>query len=179
MALHRVLIAGIGNIFLGDDGFGVEVVRRLAGIAMPDWVRVEDFGIRGIHLAYDVYDNDYEGLILVDAAPRGGDPGTVYLIDVDLNDQSGDVACTADAHGMNPDAVCALLRSFGKCPPRVWLVGCEPAQIEEEMGLSKPVQLGVDRAVTLISSLIRDGHISREAPDAIRRPDAASSSIHE
>jgi hydrogenase maturation protease len=179
MARHRVLIAGVGNIFLGDDGFGVEVVRRLADITMPDWVRVKDFGIRGIHLAYDVYDNDYESLILVDAAPRGGNPGTVYLIDVDLNDQSRDVACTADAHGMNPDAVFALLRSFGKWPPRVWLVGCEPAQIEEEMGLSGPVQQGVERAVTLISSLIRDGHVIRESSDTDRRPDAASSSIHD
>lgn len=179
MAVHRLLIAGVGNIFLGDDGFGVEVVRRLARITMPDWVRVEDFGIRGIHLVYDVYDNDYESLILVDAAPRGCVPGTVYLIDVDLNDQSREVACTADAHGMNPEAVFALLRSFGKCPSHVWLVGCEPARIEEKMGLSGQVQQGVDCAVTLISCLVWDGHVIRKSSVANRRPDADSSPTYD
>ena len=81
---QRVLIAGIGNIFLGDDGFGVEVAKRLASEALPDWVRVADFGIRGLHLAYELLDTAYETTILVDATPRGGAPGTVYLIEPDL-----------------------------------------------------------------------------------------------
>lgn len=154
-----MLVAGVGNIFLGDDGFGVEVIQRLARETVPDWVHMEDFGIRGIHLAYDIYDSDYDGLILVDASPRGGTPGTVYLIEIDLKNQT--TADAADAHGMNPEAVFALLRSFGKFPPRVWLVGCEPAQLEEEMGLSQPVQQAVDEAVKVILRLMREGDVTR------------------
>ena len=89
---QRVLIAGIGNIFLQDDGFGVEVVRRLAAESLPEWVRVADFGIRGVHLAYDMLDGDYDAAILVDAAPRGEEPGTVYLIEPDI--ESGRYAGT-------------------------------------------------------------------------------------
>lgn len=82
--MSRVLIAGVGNIFLGDDGFGVEVVQRLASETLPNWVRVLDVGIRGIHLAYELIENGYEKAILVDAVSRVGDPGTVYVIDLDL-----------------------------------------------------------------------------------------------
>jgi hydrogenase maturation protease len=159
---HRVLVAGVGNIFLGDDGFGGEVIQRLARETVPDWVRIEDFGIRGIHLAYDVCDSDYDGLILVDATPRGGAPGTVYLIEIDLKNQTT-VAGATDAHGMNPEAVFALLRSFGKFPPQVWLVGCEPAQLDEEMGLSQPVQRAVEEAVKIILHLMREDHTSRDS----------------
>jgi hydrogenase maturation protease len=150
---HRVLVAGVGNIFLGDDGFGVEVARRLAGADLPEWVQVADFGIKGVHLAFELLDAAYETTILVDATPRGGTPGTVYLIEPDL--AAVPAAVSADGHGVGPEAVFALLRSLGGSPGRVRVVGCEPLCIEEELGLSAPVEAAVDRAIALIA---------REAP---------------
>lgn len=150
---HRTLIAGVGNIFLGDDGFGVEVVRRLATRQLPAWARLADFGIRGLHLAYELLEKGYETTILVDATPRGGEPGTVYLIEPDLEDL-GENPGPADAHGMDPRTVYALLKTLGGTPGRVLIVGCEPAHVEEEMGLSEPVSAGVEEAVRLILDLL-------------------------
>src|SRR4029079_5953787 len=96
-----VLVAGIGNIFLGDDGFGVEVVKRLQSKPLPEWVRVVDFGVRGIHLVYDLFDKSYATVILIDAAPRGGEPGDVQLLEPDLA-QFGDPSLQ-DPHAMTPD----------------------------------------------------------------------------
>jgi len=151
---RRVLVAGVGNIFLGDDAFGVEVARRLASQDLPSWVRVADFGIRGIHLAYELLDEAYETMILVDATPRGGEPGTVYLIEPDLDALVAGRPSPADAHGMNPEAVFGLLRSLGGAPRRVLIVGCEPAQTEEEIGLSTPVERSVEEAVRLILEIV-------------------------
>lgn len=147
----HTLIAGVGNIFLGDDGFGVEVARRLASMQLPDGVRAADFGIRGIHLAYELLDG-YESTILVDATPRGGEPGTVYLIEPDL--ETLDDAGPSDAHGMDPRTVFAMLKTLGGNPGRVRIVGCEPASTDEEMGLSEPVAAGVEEAVRMILQLI-------------------------
>jgi hydrogenase maturation protease len=153
-----ILVAGIGNIFLGDDGWGVEVVRRLAFRPLPEGVRVADFGIRGVHLAFELLEHPDETTVLVDITPRGGEPGTVYLIEPDLEALAGHATGPADAHGMTPDAVFALLRSMGGSPGRVWIVGCEPLTTEEGMGLSPPVEGAVDEAVTLILDLIeREG----------------------
>jgi hydrogenase maturation protease len=152
---QRVLIAGIGNIFLGDDGFGVEVAKRLAAKALPDWVRVTDFGIRGLHLAYELLDAAYETTILVDATPRGGAPGTVYLLEPDLATLDAGVYSSPDAHGMHPEAVFSFLRALGGTLGRVLIVGCEPARTVEEMGLSEPVARAVPEAVTLILNLIQ------------------------
>src|SRR6188768_1968294 len=99
---QRTLVAGIGNIFLGDDGFGVEVTRRLSQEPIPDGVRVADFGIRGIHLAYELLDQQYETTVLVDATPRGGQPGTVYLIEPELESLGVGDPDLSDAHGMTP-----------------------------------------------------------------------------
>jgi hydrogenase maturation protease len=148
--MPRVLVAGIGNIFLGDDGFGVEVARRLAGSDLPPGVSVRDFGIRGLHLAYEILDGGYDLTILVDAAPRGGKPGMVYLIEP----EPGASSLPADAHAMTPDAVLATLRTLGGDPGRVLVVGCEPASIEEGIGLSEPVGSAVDEAVKLVRELI-------------------------
>jgi hydrogenase maturation protease len=122
---YRMLVAGVGNIFLGDDGFGVEVAKRLAAAALPGWVRVADFGIRGLHLAYELLDHGYETTILVDATPRGGEPRTVYLIEPDLDAHSTEGHSSPDAHAMTPAAVFALLRAIGGPPGRVLIVGCE------------------------------------------------------
>jgi hydrogenase maturation protease len=150
----RILIAGVGNIFLGDDGFGVEVARRLAAMELPGHVRVADFGIRGVHLAYELLERGYDTTILVDATPRGREPGTVYLIEPDLDQLGGEGPGLADAHGMDPRTVFALLKTLGGTPGRVLIVGCEPARTEEEMGLSAAVTAGVDEAIRLILDLL-------------------------
>jgi hydrogenase maturation protease len=158
----RTLVAGIGNIFLGDDGFGVEVAARLSAEHLPDEVTVKDFGIRGIHLAYELLDGGYEMAILVDASQRGGAPGTVYLIEPDLETLSG--SSPADAHAMNPEAVFAALRALGGTAGRVLIVGCEPASVEEGIGLSQPVAAAIQDAVELVRELVKgDGHVSRDS----------------
>jgi hydrogenase maturation protease len=148
----RVLVAGVGNIFLGDDAFGVEVAQRLRREPIPDGVRVEDFGIRGLHLAYEMLDGGYNLTVLVDASPRGGAPGTLYVIEPEFSSTNSPVA--ADAHAMNPDAVFASLRALGGAPGRVLVVGCEPASVEEGMGLSAEVSAAVDAGVKLVLELL-------------------------
>jgi hydrogenase maturation protease len=150
----RVLVAGIGNVFLGDDGFGVAVAEALAASEWPDGVHVEDFGIRGMDLAYALA--GYDVAILVDAVPRGGAPGTLYVIEPELGD--GEVG--VDAHGMNPVAVLALARTLGGPLPRVLVVGCEPAtrmtgeEDEVVAELSEPVRAAVGEAVRMVESLV-------------------------
>ncbi|HET6751562.1 MAG TPA: hydrogenase maturation protease [Actinomycetes bacterium] len=166
-AAPRVLVAGVGNVFLGDDAFGVEVARRLAAEDLPDWVRVADFGIRGVHLAYELLEG-YETAILVDAAPRGQAPGTVYVIEPDLNGNGPPAAAPAeqgvlvDGHGMEPDAIFALLQALGGDLPRLLVVGCEPAEVAEGMGLSAPVAGVVGEAVAVVRELIGEHDSGRE-----------------
>lgn len=161
----RVLIACVGNIFLGDDGFGVEVARRLMGRKYPEGVQVIDFGIRGIELAYTLLD-DYDALVLVDCVSRGGTPGMLYLIEPDLAGMvpgKGAVAGRAalDAHSMDPAKVLAFASVLGARPIHTLIVGCEPAKIitgeddtDLQMGLSEPVQAAVDEAVKMIDTLV-------------------------
>ncbi|MGA2738750.1 MAG: hydrogenase maturation protease [Bryobacteraceae bacterium] len=157
--MPRILVAGIGNIFLGDDAFGVEVVRRLAWRALPDYVRVVDYGIRGLDLAYALMD-DYDAAILVDAAGRGGDPGTLYVLEPEIGDTAGDgpQAVSMEAHGMNPMLVLEMVRAMGGRPRQVLIVGCEPATLGDEfegaMGLSPAVEAAVAGAVAIVESLI-------------------------
>ncbi len=151
---HRFLIAGLGNIFRGDDGFGVEVVRRLRAQVLPASVRVADFGIRTLHLAYELLDGGYETTLLVDAARMGDQPGTVYLIKPDL-DVIGDEASTlCDAHALDYRSVFRLLKSLGGKPGVIYLVGCEPLQLDDVIGLSKPVADAVDEALNLIHETV-------------------------
>jgi hydrogenase maturation protease len=159
----RVLVAGIGNVFLGDDGFGVEVVRRTVSAALPPDVQVADYGIRGVHLAYELLDRRHDTLIMVDAMPVDGPPGTHADIEVDLADvdeaaagldPSGPPA--VDGHGMDPLAVLRLLRRLGGGVGRVLVVGCRPADIGERIGLSPPVGAAVDEAVRLVAGLARE-----------------------
>lgn len=147
----RVLLAGIGNIFLGDDAFGVEVARRLQSERLPDGVVAADFGIRGVHLAYELAEGLYDALIIVDATPRGGEPGTLYVIEADgaADPQIAD----SDAHGLTPEMVLAWLARMGATPPRVFVVGCEPAFLGEAMELSEAVSAAVEPAVRLVREL--------------------------
>ena len=158
MTRPSILIAGIGNIFLGDDAFGSEVARRLAGRELPDEVRVVDFGIRGFDLAYALLDG-YEVTIFVDATPRGGEPGTLYTIEPDLNelDNLDAEGMMVETHGMNPMKVLGMVKSMGGHFKRILLVGCEPAPLRSEdghMGLSEPVHAAVDEAVEMVESLV-------------------------
>jgi hydrogenase maturation protease len=150
----RVLVAGIGNLFLGDDGFGVEVASRLAGAAMPEGVRVEDYGIRGVHLAYELLDG-YDALVLVDAVPLQEEPGTIAIFEPDLSGDD-DATPVMDAHSMNPAVVLSMLRSLGGDVGRVLVVGCQPSAIDEGIGLSPPVAAAVDRAVEAVSEALAE-----------------------
>ncbi len=157
--LQKILVAGIGNIFLGDDGFGVEVARRLSEQEFPEGVRVRDFGIRGYDLAYALLDG-YHLTILVDAVPRGSAPGTLYVIEPEIGEEAAESQGVAlDAHAMNPVSVLRLARSMGQVSGRVLLVGCEPATLggeEGQMGLSEAVSAVLDDAANLVRKLVRE-----------------------
>lgn len=160
MTQARILVAGIGNIFLGDDAFGSEVARVLAGRELPDEVRVVDFGIRGFDLAYALLDG-YDVTIFIDATPRGGEPGTLYTIEPDLDELNNLDAggMMVETHGMNPMKVLAMVKSMGGEFKRILLVGCEPAPLRSEeghMGLSEAVEAAVNEAVRLVESLVRE-----------------------
>lgn len=154
-----ILIAGIGNIFLGDDAFGCEVAKRLLERKLPENVRVVDYGIRGFDLAYALMDG-CDFTIFVDATLRGDAPGTVYLIEPDLDelDKIDAPEAAIDTHNMNPLKVLAMVKSLGGEFKKIFLVGCEPLFTGEEgigfMGLSEPVTAAVERAIEVIESLI-------------------------
>ncbi len=155
----RVLCAGIGNIFFSDDGFGVEVVNRLRHLPVPDGVRVEDYGIRGVHLAYELCES-YDALVLIDAMPMGDEPpGTVVILEPDAppsSENDEDIAPIMDAHTMSPLVVLTTLANLGGSVDRILVVGCQPETVEEGMGLSEPVAAAVDRAVEMVSELLTE-----------------------
>jgi hydrogenase maturation protease len=163
MSSPRLLVAGIGNIFLGDDAFGVEVVRRLSSADLPEDAVVVDFGIRGIDLAYALLDS-YEAVVLIDAAPRGGDPGTLYVLELPPT-ESPQEPCEpvfVETHHLDPARVLQLASSLGARPQRLFLVGCEPDQNSvdpmnpETYGfeMSAAAWAAVDEAVPLVSALV-------------------------
>jgi hydrogenase maturation protease len=149
----RVLVAGIGNIFLGDDGFGVAVAQRMSRDAFGAAVTVADFGIRGIHLAFELASGRYDAAILVDAVARGGQPGTLFALEPDL-DRSDRTAAMADAHTLTPDALLVWLREVDAYLPRIVIIGCEPETVEELLGLSPVVAAAVDPAIEMIRDLV-------------------------
>ncbi|HEY3732491.1 MAG TPA: hydrogenase maturation protease [Streptosporangiaceae bacterium] len=155
----RTLVACVGNIFLGDDGFGVEVARRLATADIPDGVRVADYGISGMHLAYDLAGHGYETTILVDAAPRGGEPGTITVVEVDPEEHQAPAGAEGsqlfNAHGMQPDVIFGVLDTLGAKAGRILVVGCEPASVEYRMELSEPVAAAVDEAVRVVLDMVK------------------------
>jgi hydrogenase maturation protease len=148
----RVLVAGIGNLFLTDDGFGSEVARQLVRRPMPAGVKVVDFGIRGMHLAYELLDG-YDALVVVDALPGEGAPGDLSVLQVGPDDLGeGEL----DAHGMAPVAVLASLGQLGGSLPPTYIVGCQPADIDEGIGLSPAVAAAVEPAVQLVLDVLQD-----------------------
>ena len=176
----RMLIAGIGNIFLGDDGFGPEVAKRLAAVSLPGWVRVADYGISGMHLAYDLAEG-YDTAILVDTVQRGGEPGTLTVIEAapgggaapagQQDPAEGGLAGTRlfDAHGMQPDVVLGVLDMLGAGSARVLIVGCEPASLDYGMELSEPVAKAVDAAVAVVMDLIAEADTDGEGASHVPR----------
>lgn len=149
---RQVLVAGIGNLFLTDDGFGSEVARRLAGQPLPEGVKVVDYGIRGMHLAYDLLDG-YDALVVVDAMPGKGVPGDLSVLEVGPDDLGeGEL----DAHGMAPVSVLASLGQLGGALPPTYVVGCQPADVGEGMGLTPAVAAAVDGAIDLVREVLSD-----------------------
>jgi hydrogenase maturation protease len=151
----RTMVAGVGNVFLRDDAFGVEVVRLLAEQPCPEGVEIRDFGIRGIHLVYELL-NGCDLFILVDAAARGEAPGTVTVLEVELPTVDKMDRPVMDAHSMNPDAIFALLASLGGRPGRSLVVACEPAEIDAGMGLSDPVLQALPHAVRAVQEILAE-----------------------
>jgi hydrogenase maturation protease len=159
----RVLVAGVGNIFLGDDAFGVEVARRLMARPQPPGVRVADYGIRGVDLMYALSDGSWDAAVLVDAVPRGEPPGTLFVLEPRVDDAAG-VPPGIEGHSMDPVRVLRTAAAMGGLPPRVLLVGCEPSPPPadggggyDEMagGLSEPVRAAVDEAVAMVESVVQ------------------------
>ncbi len=167
----RVLVAGIGNVFLGDDGVGAAVARRLAGMELPPEVEVADFGIRGLDLAYAL-GQPYDAVILVDTVARGGLPGDLHVIEPDLDSED---ATPFNSHRMDPVAVLQLARRLGTLPPQILLVGCEPLETAAgesmSMNLSAPVaaavEAGAKRALELAGTLLTSRRPA--APDNAKR----------
>ena len=162
----RVLVAGIGNMLMSDDGFGVEVIRHLTAEGappLPDGVEVVDIGIRGMHLAYQLL-NGYTFLVLVDAISPEGQPGKLHLLEHDLAAASAEPVGVPDAHGMTPDAVLSLLASLATASGleptaglrRVLVIGCEPASTADGIGLSEPVAAAVPRAVQVVHNVVAE-----------------------
>jgi hydrogenase maturation protease len=154
----RILVAGIGNIFLGDDAFGVEVVQRLSRRSLSAGVRVVDFGIRGLDLAYALLD-PYEAVVLVDAAPRGQRPGTLYVVEPEpVSAGPMDAMPAMETHNLDPVRVLRLAAALGGPAQRLFVVGCEPetvaGEIEDFVEMSAPVRAAVEEAVPFVESLV-------------------------
>jgi hydrogenase maturation protease len=152
----EILVACIGNIFMGDDAFGPEMAKQLAGTPMPEGVTVRDFGIRSYDLAYALM-QDWELVILVDAMPGSGTPGTLYAFEPELPTDSK-ASPSLDAHNMSPVAVLRLVHVLGGKVRRLLVVGCEPESVEPnsngEIGLSVPVKSALEEGVQLVHDLI-------------------------
>jgi hydrogenase maturation protease len=155
----RILVAGIGNIFLGDDGFGSEVVRNAEIPQDSTSVRVIDYGISSMHLAYDLLE-EWDTLVLVDAVPSRGSPGTLHVFQADHEEdpaadrESSSATAGLEGHGMDPAAVFASVRAMGGNPPYTVVVGCEAGSVEEGIGLTEPVAKAVPRAARAVEEIV-------------------------
>ena len=163
---RRILVAGVGNVFLRDDAFGVEVVKLLAERPQPPGVQIKDYGIRGVHLVYELLDG-YDLFVLVDAAPRGEAPGTVSVLEVELpRPRDPDAQPVIDAHSLTPDAIFGLLSSLGGHPGRNLVVACEPAEVDAGMGLTDPVREALPHAVRAVEEILARALAETDIPQA-------------
>ena len=157
-AEQQILVAGIGNTWLRDDGFGSAVVERLAARELPAGVTVSDFGTGGLDLAYEVM-RGYDALLLVDVSRQGGEPGTLYVMEADQADVSGGIEDGAllDPHGMDPETVLRFVKAVGGWPGKVIVIACEPQEVEDfGIGLSDDVTAALDRAVELVVTTLAE-----------------------
>jgi hydrogenase maturation protease len=156
-ATPNILVAGVGNIFLGDDAFGVEVVQRLSQRPQPAGVRLTDFGIRSFDLAYALMDG-YDATLLIDALPHGQAPGTLYLLEPDLRALADAPPAAVEGHSMDPVKVLQLVQALGGQPRRLLVLGCEPGSFgpadQGQMGLSEPLQAALEPAVAMAERII-------------------------
>jgi len=154
-----ILVAGVGNIFLGDDAFGTEVAARMKNKVLPTNVRVVDFGIRGVDLLYELLNDHYELVILLDAMQRGGRPGTLYVFEPEFS-ESGEWGGALDPHSMDPAEVLKAAENMGAQVGSYRIVGCEPASLDASedgtIGLSEPIQSSVESAIEIVESLIKE-----------------------
>jgi hydrogenase maturation protease len=156
--MKRILVAGIGNAWLRDDGFGGEVAKRLGEIELPEEAAVFDFGTGGLDLAYEVM-RGYDALILLDVSRQGGEPGTLYVMradeaEVEAGIEDGQVI---NPHAMDPQTVLRFVKSVGAWPGKVVVIACEPAEVEEMgFGLSDQVRQAVDGAAALVLDTIEE-----------------------
>ncbi len=156
--MKRILVAGIGNAWLKDDGFGGEVVRRLESRELPEGAAVFDFGTGGLDLAYEVM-RGYDALLLIDVSRQGGEPGTLYVMEAQKEDVEAGIedGQLINPHAMDPQTVLRFVKTLGAWPGKVVIVACEPAEVEEMgMGLSPAVQSAVDAAVGVVIETIEE-----------------------
>jgi len=154
----RVMVAGVGNMFMKDDGFGGAVIKKILDKKFPEGVEVKDFGTGGLKLAYDLM-KGYDGLILLDASARGEPPGTLYVIEPNESDINPDLeqGGPIDPHGADPATVLRFVKSIGSWPAKVLIVACEPETVDDfEIGLSEPVSASIDKAVEMVDDLIKE-----------------------
>lgn len=154
----RVIVAGVGNMFMKDDGFGSAVIKKLLGKSYPEGVEIKDFGTGGLKLAYDLM-KGYDGLVLLDASQRGEKPGTLYLIEPEEKEFSRDLeeGGPIDPHGSDPVSVLRFVKAIGSWPGKVLIIACEPGNVEDfEIGLTDEVQASVEKAVGLVDEVIND-----------------------
>jgi hydrogenase maturation protease len=161
----RTLVAGVGNLFLHDDAFGVEVARLLAGRPSQPGVTIKDFGIRGVHLVYELLDG-YDLFVLIDTSARGQAPGTVTVLEVDPADAVPAAAAVMDAHSLAPDEIFSMLTAMGGTPGRSLVVACEPADMSPGIGLSAPVQAALPYAVRAVEEILRTSAAEGRRTDA-------------
>jgi hydrogenase maturation protease len=159
--VSRTLIAGVGNVFFGDDGFGCVVARRLAAQPLPDGVAVVEFGIRGVHLAFEL-SSGWDRAIIVDAVRQGGDVGMLYLIDPG---RGGDERVIAGGHGLDLASVLAMTRTLGSAPACLQVVGCEAAELGEHIGLSQAVERAVEPAILMLRNMLERGAAPSRRPE--------------
>jgi hydrogenase maturation protease len=156
--LRTILIAGVGNAWLRDDGFGSAVARRLAELKLPGGVSVMDAGTGGLDLAYEVM-RGYDGLVILDVSQQGGEPGTLYVMEPDESSVPGGIedGDVINPHAMDPQTVLRFVRSVGAWPGRVVVIACEPSDVQEMgWGLSDQVGAAVDRAVELVVETVNE-----------------------
>lgn len=164
--LRSILVAGVGNAWLRDDGFGMEVVRALQQRELPEGVSIMDAGTGGLDLAYEVM-RGYDALVILDVSQQGGAPGTLYVMEPDEHDVDGGIedGQTINPHGMDPQTVLRFVKSIGAWPGRVVVIACEPADVGEMgWGLSGEVREAVDRAAELVLETVSD----LRSPEAVR-----------